>query len=237
DMLFSLLSPADLIAYSKTCRASRYSIKSFYRRAFRIEKTLRRFFAPDEIQPFRELQAMTGMIISGSTVLEFFDRTEYADSDLDLYVEHKRREPVVLWLESIGYKFIPRPSSGPPTLEIMLLDDLMTHSDGISPPTVSEYRDAMLVLDFKRAGSQRIQLITSTSSPFELVLHFHSTCVMNIITHDKAYSVFPRATFEERRSLVHVKDTDSTALTKYEERGWQLIQDIKSEDPEVYSMF
>jgi hypothetical protein len=58
---------------------------------------------------------------------------------------------------------------------------------------------------------------------------------MNLITHDKAYSIFPQATFEDRRSLIFVKDGDSMvkAREKYEERGWTFVEghDIHQRDP------
>lgn len=48
---------------------------------------------------------------------------------------------------------------------------------------------------------------------------------MNMITHDKAYSIFPWATFEERRSLILVKDPEAARMArlKYEGRGWRFI--------------
>jgi len=58
---------------------------------------------------------------------------------------------------------------------------------------------------------------------------------MNLITHDKAYSIFPRETFEDRRSLIFVKDGDSTvkARERYEERGWTFVEgyEIQQRDP------
>lgn len=57
-------------------------------------------------------------------------------------------------------------------------------------------------------------------------------CVMNLITHNKAYSIFPRATFEERRSLIHLQHAESTVQprTKYERRGWRFITDIDDDE-------
>jgi len=109
------------------------------------------------------------MIISGSTAVEFFDRTQYANSDLDLYVDHHFREPIILWLKSIGYAFLPRPGIGPQSLATVLEDEPR-------PTYPSRYPSAMLVLDFIRSNPQpRIQLITSSASPLELVLGFHSS--------------------------------------------------------------
>jgi hypothetical protein len=55
---------------------------------------------------------------------------------------------------------------------------------------------------------------------------------MNLITHNKAYSVFPRETFEERRSLVYVRDAESAvqARAKYESRGWRFITEIDADE-------
>ena len=56
--------------------------------------------------------------------------------------------------------------------------------------------------------------------------------VMNLITHNKAYSLYPRPTFEERRSLVHHANTveRERALKKYEDRGWAIIKKITQEE-------
>lgn len=55
---------------------------------------------------------------------------------------------------------------------------------------------------------------------------------MNLITHDKAYSLYPRPTFEERRSLVHHSKTAERerALKKYEDRGWAIVKKITKEE-------
>jgi hypothetical protein len=68
---------------------------------------LEKYFTDDQILHFRHLQATTGMVISGSTALQFFERVLYPESDLDLYVEHRYRRPIALWLASIGYRYVP----------------------------------------------------------------------------------------------------------------------------------
>lgn len=51
---------------------------------------------------------------------------------------------------------------------------------------------------------------------------------MNFIAFDAAYSLYPQATFEERRalSLSDVTEHDTSALGKYAVRGWSLISNI-----------
>jgi hypothetical protein len=56
-------------------------------------------------------------------------------------------------------------------------------------------------------------------------------CVMNILTHDTAYSFFPRATFEDRISLsLSQGSRNESALTKYANRGWTILEWITSAD-------
>ena len=54
---------------------------------------------------------------------------------------------------------------------------------------------------------------------------------MNIITHDKAYSIYPRATFIERRSLVYNRSENSfEGRSKYESRGWIQLPYLEAYD-------
>jgi len=104
------------------------------------------------------------MIISGSAALEFFDRTEYSDSNLDLYVDHRFRRPIAVWLQSIGYKLLPQ---GTETLTMAL---------EVEPTPDRSYSKGILGLEFiKSNGRPRVQLITTIASPLEMVLRFHSS--------------------------------------------------------------
>jgi len=49
---------------------------------------------------------------------------------------------------------------------------------------------------------------------------------MNIITHEKAYSLFPRGSFEERRSLMISTEgsKQDAARAKYVSRGWTMVE-------------
>jgi len=138
-----------------------------------------RYFTPPEIIHFHELQATTGAIISGSTALQFFDRTNYASSDLDLYVKHSCARPIVMWLQSIGYVFTPTEDSEFQTLEMGL--DKEPEDDTEEMPTLFDplshkgYFDTIVVLDFKKENHPPIQVITSKGPPLELVLDFHSS--------------------------------------------------------------
>jgi len=66
----------------------------------------------------------------------------------------------------------------------------------------------------------------------DLTCNGMSACVMNFITHEKAYSLYPRATFEEHRSLMLLPTTASRerAYAKYAELGWSMGYRITGDD-------
>ncbi|KDR77818.1 hypothetical protein GALMADRAFT_65576 [Galerina marginata CBS 339.88] len=251
DSIFDGLSAGDLYRYSWTCRDAHDAVSSYFRRNknFDLHKVLERYFSLEDVFiAFRELQAATGMFISGSTALQFLDRTEYPESDLDLYVQHRYRRPIAWWLKEIGYNVIPHPNHQNLGLSLNqvldLVPDFRTLQDHDTHPAPTKgYFGAATVYNFEKVDPYRkIQLITCYRYPLEMVLNFHSTCVMNIITHEKAYSLYPRATFDERRTLSYVPDPTEdnghekrqVALQKYTSRGWTVVDritDVEFRDP------
>ena len=148
----------------------------------KTDNGLERFFTPKEIIEFRKLQATTGTIISGSAAVQFFDRAIYENSDLDLYVQHQSARPIALWLQSIGYVFVPCKDSEFQSLEMGLEKSIKLNTEDIYgiPIDIDDepdkgYFDAVVVLDFKKLNHPVIQLITSRGPPLEMVLDFHSS--------------------------------------------------------------
>ena len=86
-------------------RAAHSAIKEFERRAY-TNKRLAYYF--DDPLSFRSLMARTHMVISGSFALQFFDRSFYSNSDLDLYILPDRSiVEVGSYLLEEGYVFKP----------------------------------------------------------------------------------------------------------------------------------
>ncbi|KAJ8075230.1 hypothetical protein PM082_019561 [Marasmius tenuissimus] len=79
------------------------------------------------------------------------------------------------------------------------------------------------VFSFKK-GDKQIQVIVSRSSPLDVVLGFHS--MMNIITHVRAISFYPHATFLDGISLQLRTSHNKVALEKYARRGWESITNL-----------
>jgi hypothetical protein len=140
---------------------------------FHAKHIVGRYFSFQEIHRFRELQATTGVIISGSTALQFFDRTVYANSNLDLYVQHDRARDLALWLESIGYMFVPLENENFQTLQMSL--DKSPDFDPTDITFDNEYCDGVIILNFTKGDHPSIQVITSRGPPLGMVLQFHSS--------------------------------------------------------------
>ncbi|KAK7457766.1 hypothetical protein VKT23_010105 [Stygiomarasmius scandens] len=223
DLLLRELSPVERVRFSKVSKEAHAAVQSFNKRAFRIEKLLSRYFdTPQEINQFRQTQYRTGILISGSSALQFFDCSEY-DSDLDLYVHFEKCRPVIDFLLSIGYVFQPSSKQS---------EDVTLALNSTSGETYSGPIGLRGVLNFSK-NQKKIQIITCDDCPIQVILQFHSTCVINVMSHSHAYSIFPRATFHGRGSvklvpmqllLGEASVNYHSALVKYEERGWSLAK-------------
>ena len=92
------------IALARTCTSSYIAVEEFNKQAFNINQHLGQYFNKPIV--FRTLQAQTGTLISGSSGLQFLDRTHYPESDLDLYINPGHGREVGQWLmEQEGYTF------------------------------------------------------------------------------------------------------------------------------------
>ncbi|VDC03935.1 unnamed protein product [Peniophora sp. CBMAI 1063] len=230
DRLCSYLSPEDLAALSLVNRNVSAEARAYVRRAIAmIGRVLSPFF--NNVDGFRTMQAKTGTLVSGSTALQLLDRTTYTNSDLDLYVDHRYAGDVVTYLlEQEGYSFERRGHqdvNAHRALEnVVHIQDVYGLPEPV--PAMPGYlgRGIRAVLDFTR-GDKKIQLITSKKAPLDIILLFHSTCVMNVITHQRAYSLFPRATLIDRVTLAINTAGEGErwdiARQKYANRGWRVV--------------
>lgn len=188
DSLFDALSPRNLFHVGQTSRFSRQAVRDYKRRAWDINKHLRRYFT-DPIG-FRALQAQTSAIICGSTAVQFLDRDFYPGSDLDLYVAVRDAASVCLWIEDHGgrgYHFVPtelQKASGWWTSKDVIhnyLEQIHESSFDLDPLNWSGYEESSLksILNFLSAsmhGEQmKIQVIVSKSCPMSSVMAFHSS--------------------------------------------------------------
>ncbi|KAL0072165.1 hypothetical protein AAF712_001088 [Marasmius tenuissimus] len=223
DAIFDKLSITDLAHFARTCKLAKTETERYYQSGFSVNKLLLPYFTYDEIQDFRMVQAYTGALISGSTALQYFERTRYKDSDLDVYVEYRHAKVLADFLESAGYIFKPKESQ---RQDLTLASAL----EGTDDENECEYGPGLKGIQgifSLTKGERNIQIITAKDSTMEVIFNFHCTVVMNVISYSHAYCMFPKATLEQRTGLVCVSANEEEerdkARNKYLERGWKLI--------------
>ncbi|KAJ7740131.1 hypothetical protein B0H16DRAFT_1424300 [Mycena metata] len=216
ETLFSHMDARELFAFAQTCRLIYCLVKET---SFSLPRLLSPFFGhATEVDRFRQMQLQSGTLISGSIALQFFNRLKWPGSDLDLYVHRPTAGLAVHFIVSNGYTFDPRKSQN----EDVFAQLVASVAD--KPPSYLG-RGIADVLDFYKGG-QKIQLIIATSTPMEVIISFHSTCVQNVISHEKAYALYPWSTFIAHQALIleTAGAGQEIGRQKYVGRGWKMIE-------------
>lgn len=236
DAIFSCVSPRTLVRTGHSCRAAYAASKDFSYRAYNIHRHLSRFLS--EPLDFRSLQARTGTLIAGSNALQFLDRTFYPESDMDLYVHPGHvREVLDYLVEREGYKFKPDSTQPDDYREIVsdewdgtkFRDESLDLDELLLYYQIKGVESVLSIEKDSPDGLLKIQLIACGNSPFDAIINFHSTCVMNFIAFDAAYSLYPMGTFEKRETLSVWRARplhDLTVEIKYGERGFAWLSTL-----------
>ena len=187
---------------------------------FKISKLLSPFIAFDDVASFcRSLRTAEGLI-SGSVALQFFDRQTFDRlASLDIYVQYQKSDIVDAWLQSHGAIGVPQDRG-----DTDVAADLHITSE------------IWTVLKFNVPDSSRIiRLILTRQNPLIAVLCFHSSmflgvhllifheaCVMNFISYDAAYSLYPLSMFHDQRSILWgtLSARERAAACRYQKVGW-----------------
>ncbi|THU82759.1 hypothetical protein K435DRAFT_563525, partial [Dendrothele bispora CBS 962.96] len=224
DFLIRELSPIDRVSYGLACKETRKYVASFDSRAFRIGRVLRRYFPdPSVLSKFQFLQYYLNILISGSTALQFFERSTYKTADLDLYLNYESVPQLKSFLEAnAGYVWAPGCAH-----EMAAYRNLY-EGEVVTPHIPYEARGIVKVFNFEREDA-KVQVIATKNGPMDAILGFHSTVVLNVITFSHAYSLFPYTTFHENANIRIARRFPSAraimaykaAIEKYESRGWQ----------------
>ncbi|KAI0142240.1 hypothetical protein GGR57DRAFT_519804 [Xylariaceae sp. FL1272] len=167
-----------------------------------INSWLERFFTNPIA--FRTELGHSDALISGSFVLQFLKGVVWKDSDLDIFVEEgpgfSRMSKYLTDVE--GFKMISEQDFG-----LYKLDGLAN------------------CLTFSKTGNCTVQLIVCYDLPVKMILEgFYTSCTINFISWNKAFSIFPRTTFldHETVSMVPLDEYYSKLHARYSRRGWRL---------------
>lgn len=169
--LFSHLSPKEFLRISRTCKEGKVAVSAYFVKAFDVNARLERFFSNP--LAFRFVQAQTSTLISGSFALQFFDRTSYVSSDLDLYLHLEHRRTMGRWLlHEAGYSFSPYRGQEQ-DFESAVLRKNPRRGFRYSMPGVA---DILTFVKTQTDGTKlKVQLIIARRTPMEVILGFHSS--------------------------------------------------------------
>ncbi|PPQ74738.1 hypothetical protein CVT26_005070 [Gymnopilus dilepis] len=228
--LFDVVDVVTLIALSKTSKALRRLFICYAQARWDPAKRYRSWFS--DVLEFRRVLKRSGAVVSGSFALQYFDRTFYAESDMDLFVRIGGVGPLCDFVRSQGYG----------SVGYNLDYDECAAEGGAhiikAALNITSYEDPLLgVYTFKkfvawpsgRVDMLQIQVVVVDTEPVEHILFdFHSTAVMNFLTADNAIAVFPFSTFVQRVSYISKIRVESSQRTekwisKYEERGFKMV--------------
>ncbi|SJL07929.1 uncharacterized protein ARMOST_11287 [Armillaria ostoyae] len=211
--IFGYLSPLDLVRYGRVNKTARVAIA---------------FYIASE---FRKL--LSGYFNSGRNPAVSSSPGEYPDSDLDIYVWCGYGQVIGKFLMRAGYTHSLRKDQ-----KERFGDFCSGEYSDLGPlnwpsPEVFGYecRGMADVWNFHR-GDKKILLITAKRTPMEIILSFHSTAPMNVISHSMVCCLFPKATFKEKRALVvsTVGRAQAAGKQKYIDRGWRLFDSALAYD-------
>lgn len=177
DTVFSFSTPASFLQLSRTSRAVHTAVKSYMYRAFRIDKVFSRFFSSP--LAFRQIQARTGTLVSGSVALQFFSRSYYPEADIDIYVHMKFRLEVADFLFKDGYTFAPEQGQDA-DFQKASSDHYLKFAD------IYKYKEVITAFTFEKKNEDgkvmKAQLIIAAECPLQAILGFHSSQLIFIFS-------------------------------------------------------
>ncbi|KAL8678988.1 MAG: hypothetical protein Q9186_004709 [Xanthomendoza sp. 1 TL-2023] len=165
----------------------------------------------------------TGALISGSLAIQFFERCYWPSSDLDIFVKDGDDSKSLgqYLVSSEGYRL--KEIKGPPTIDYVMSKVV----------TIRKYTRLAL-----HAPDTEIHVISTTDIPVQAILGgFYTTLVVNIISWNRAYSIFALTTFVQYRGylLKETKENDYFVplVTKYTRRGWDIRGILARQDHRI----
>ncbi|KAL0570454.1 hypothetical protein V5O48_011502 [Marasmius crinis-equi] len=220
--LFEFASPEVLYSLASSHGYFYQQIQEFWEEAYSYDRYFEPFIPSERLAEFWQAMADSDSLVSGSVALQYFARLIFRRCDLDIYSLYVGAPRILTFLEDIGY----------------------TRTSRTSRATSFAYDQSNCIISVitltKRMadGEDRVvQVIVTDRNPLYAVLSFHSSLVMNVITANVAFCLYPHETLHLREGVAFASGRrDSTtvqaALGKYRLRGWEV-----SDEPTVRSMF
>ena len=194
-----------------TCRAIRRPIQNHL--LCRLRLALGPHLSGVSFQNFNMILRWCHGIVSGSTALAFFlGRPSWVPGDLDIYAPQSKGKNVVAFFKAEGY-----------TVAEKGIDK------DTSSSSVYDFRGGVKHTTSLRKGTLRVDVVEGTGlAAFYTISHFHSTAVMNGLTGQGFFSVYPLLTTKGKSitnrlavyPMLTRAVTTTNAIEKYKHRGF-----------------
>ncbi|KAK0496957.1 hypothetical protein EDD18DRAFT_1074063, partial [Armillaria luteobubalina] len=216
--------PLSVVQFGMTSFGARNIVMKFMQNFYNTTALIKRFFPSDLAAEFQVLQQQTSLVVSGSSALAFFYQTVFTGSDCDLYVPTYHCDQVVDFVLKARYQPYRLMTSG--NIESVFRSSEVSvyfHSNNYALKTITGFHEFM----HHTNKDLKVQVILCRENPIDVLLGFHSTVPMNIITHDYAISLYPKATFDLDMNFSKFDNCVPAVVgrNKYTSRGWTLIAD------------
>lgn len=165
----------DLFRMSQTCKMMRDVVTVYWTTAFDLSRLIRPFIPGEQLASFQNMLKTTAGIISGSTALQFLDRTQYQAADLDLYINQSHIDVASKWFLDRGARRLFNHDRARHVVDI---------SEGYHGSGEIHHIENFEVIH--SIIPRTIQVIATYGDPVFAVLKFHS-CTY---AHDDGFSFF-----------------------------------------------
>ncbi|KAK7017940.1 hypothetical protein VNI00_018501 [Paramarasmius palmivorus] len=201
-----------------------------------------RFFTEEQTRKFLHVQKNTDALVSGSFVLSWLSGGSFVPNDMDIFVSRKHASIIARQIVESNYHFDPmvtikvngrKISVEQPSELMSAVEKELNSWNPNTGWTRDRYTNSNIagVFNFVNTSGRIIQVVATRCEPVDAILAFHSTVVMNFATCDEVVCLFPNNTLERKRNLQLLDSTTfgvSTALQKYESRGWTTLYTISA---------
>ncbi|KAF6746287.1 hypothetical protein DFP72DRAFT_1076495 [Ephemerocybe angulata] len=228
------MSKPELVRLALTSSRLRAVVSGYERRAWDVDAFLGLWFR--NVLTFKAALAFAGAVVGGSQVVRFFERLPpNPRSDLDVISRVGGVFALSSLLESQGYSRVDRrpgqEEEYPLVTDILAMTSSKEFCRGGGRDGILRIFDFVKHLDTppdEEKSTLKVQVIAVAQHPIHHIVHtFHSTLVMNFITHKEAVSLFPRSSFIDAVSYPNSKHRLGYGWNpywkrKYEGRGYRV---------------
>ena len=171
-IVFDFCSAMTLVRLLKTSHHTRSTVNAYITMVYTVDRIVRRYF--EDPLSFRSVQNRTATVISGSAALQFFDRSCYPESDLNLHVPLLGVDVLFNFILLNGYIFIPHIGQDLDLGRALTESALPLWRENGATTT----RGIAGVFSFTKIsdGSElRIEVIVAFHASLDIILHYHSS--------------------------------------------------------------